>query len=191
MQKAELQIILRLLQDRNNINQTYRKLATQTNTSLGSVHTAMQKLIDKGYIVNENGTRMLRKRTALIDKWTRAYADGLKESFFLARFTFLSSSVKKQWQEIQLPPTLSWGGEPAAVLLDNYLTPQQWTIYAADTPNDLIATGRMIPKADGEIFVYQKFWQEEQAPLLVIYADLLATEDDRCREAAERIRPLL
>ena len=49
----------------------------------------------------------------------------------------------------------------------------------------------MIPKQDGEIYVYKKFWTEEETPMLVIYADLLATEDDRCREVAERIKPLI
>ncbi len=49
----------------------------------------------------------------------------------------------------------------------------------------------MIPAPLGEIYVYKRFWQTQDTPLLVVYADLLATGDDRCREAAERIKPLI
>ena len=49
----------------------------------------------------------------------------------------------------------------------------------------------MIPAPQGEIYVYKRFWQTEGTPLLVMYADLMATEDDRCREAAERLKHTL
>lgn len=99
--------------------------------------------------------------------------------------------MAEQWRAIVLPDTLSWSGEPAAALLDKYLVPQRWDIYTTDTANPLISTGRMIPDPQGNIFVYRKFWKEQDTPLLIIYADLLATQDDRCREAAERIKPLI
>ena len=74
---------------------------------------------------------------------------------------------------------------------DGYLQPAEWSIYAADNANALISTGRMIPNPQGEIAVYKRFWSTDEMPLLVVYADLLATEDDRCIEAANRIKPLL
>ena len=86
-----------------------------------------------------------------------------------------------------MPENVSWGGEPAAALLDDYLQPERWDVYVSDNANALVATGRMIPKADGEIYVYRKFWDEAGTPPVVVYADLLAMGNDRCREAAERI----
>lgn len=191
MQKAEFQIIFRLLQNKKTANMNYRQIAAESGTSLGSVHSTMQSLMEKGYIIDNNGTRVLRKRNAIVEKWVMAYTGGLKDRYFLTRFTFLAASVKANWQAIELPDNISWGGEPAAALKDNYLQPERWDVYTADNANALIATGRMIPKQDGEIYVYKKFWTEEETPMLVIYADLLATEDDRCREAAERIKPLI
>ena len=90
-----------------------------------------------------------------------------------------------------MPEDASWGGEPAAALLDDYLNPERWDVYTVDNANALIATGRMIPKVDGEIYVYRKFWGEKDTPLMMVYADLLATDDDRCCEAAERIVKLI
>ena len=137
MNNTELKIVFHLLQDKHNAGKTFRQIAAETGTSVGSVHSTME------------------------------------------------------WRVIVLPDTLSWSGEPAAALLDKYLAPQRWDIYTTDTANPLISTGRMIPDPQGNIFVYRKFWKEQDTPLLIIYADLLATQDDRCREAAERIKPLI
>ena len=115
----------------------------------------------------------------------------MKPKLFIGRFTFISASVREQWQRLQLPDTLCWGGEPAAAIQDAYLQPERWDIYTAENADALIATGRMIPDPQGEIFVYKRFWQTEGMPPLLVYADLLSTEDDRCREAAERIKNLL
>ena len=187
MQKAEFQIIFRLLLDKSKVNSNYRQLAAEAGTSIGSVHNTIMRLTENGYIVEDGKKRLLRKRTSLLDRWARAYADGLKERYFITRFTFLTPQVKERWRDIRLPETVSWGGEPAAALLDDYLQPERWDVYVADNANALITTGRMIPKADGEIFVYRKFWDEADTPTVVVYADLLAMDNDRCREAAERI----
>lgn len=187
MYKAEFQVVFRLLQDKSNTNLRYRQLAAAAGVSVGSVNNVMQSLMEKGYVVEDGKKRLLRKRTSLLDRWARAYADGLKERFFVARFTFLTPQVKECWRDIRMPENVSWGGEPAAALLDDYLQPERWDVYTADNANALIATGRMIPKADGEIYVYRKFWDEAGTPPVVVYADLLAMGNDRCREAAERI----
>ena len=191
MQKTEIQIIFYLLQNKGNAGKTIREIATATGVSLGSVHSTLADLTNRGYVVENGKSRLLRKRQSLIDRWTQGYNDTLKPKLFISRFTFLSPEVREQWQSIQLPKTRSWGGEPTAALMDGYLPPERWDIYTADNANALIATGRMIPAPQGEIYVYKRFWQTDGTPLLVMYADLMATEDDRCREAAERIKQML
>ena len=191
MQKTEAQIIFYLLQDKVNVGKTFREIATAAGVSVGAVHNTLTDLAHRGYIVDDGKTRLLRKRQSLIDHWVRGYAETQKSKLFISRFTFLSPAIREQWQSIRLPETLNWSGEPAAALQDGYLRPERWDIYTADNADALIATGRMIPAPQGEIFVYKRFWKTECTPLLVVYADLLATEDDRCREAAERIKPLL
>ncbi len=191
MNNAELKIVFYLLQDKRNAGKTFRQIAMETGTSLGSVHSTMTDLTERGYLIDNGMTRLLRKRSSLIDRWATFYGENMKDKLFLCRFKFLTPEVADQWQSVVLPDTLSWSGEPAAALLDGYLTPQRWDIYTVDTANPLISTGRMIPYSQGDIFVYRKFWKEQGTPLLIIYADLLATQNDRCREAAERIKPLI
>lgn len=191
MNNAELKIVFHLLQDKRNAGKTFRQIAAESGTSVGSVHSTMTDLTERGYLIDNGMTRMLRKRSSLIDRWAMFFGENLKDKLFICRFKFLTPEVAEQWQTIVLPDSLSWSGEPAAALSDTYLTPQRWDIYTADTANPLISTGRMIPDPQGNIFVYRKFWKEKNTPPLIIYADLLATQDDRCREAAERIKPLI
>ena len=190
MRKTEVFIIFYLLQEKANLSKNIRQMAADLGLSIGSVHNALQHLQEEGFLIEDNDKRILRKRTQLIDLWAIAYA-ALKPKYLLCRFTFLSQPVRDQWQNIVLPETLSWGGEPAAALQDHFLFPERWDVYTADNANGLIATGRMIPNPQGEIFVYKRFWKENGTPLLVVYADLLATKDDRCLEMAERLRLLI
>lgn len=188
MQKTALLIIFYLLQNKENINKTMRQIAAETATSIGSVHSTLAELTEDGFIVDSGTARLLRKRQILIARWVNGYAETLKKNLFMGRFAFLKPSVKRQWETIPLPASVSWGGEAAVALLDGFLIPERWDVYTEGSASPLIATGRMIPSAEGEIFVYRKFWRTPGTPLLVIYADLLATGNDRCREAAERIK---
>ncbi len=189
MQKTELLVTFFLLQSKENVNRTIREIAAETGVSVGSVHRVLSKLTEQGYIVESGDRRLLRKRANLIERWAHGYTDGLKNKLLINSFTFLTPQVREQWQDIMLPSNCFWGGEPAATLLDAYLQPGEWEVYVPDNANALITTGRMIPAPQGEIFVYKRFWSGDEMPLLVVYADLLATEDDRCREAAERLKP--
>ncbi len=46
------------------------------------------------------------------------------------------------------------------------------------------------PNAEGELFVYEKFWKGDSGPVVppyLVYADLFLKEDKRCRETAQKI----
>lgn len=191
MQKSELKLVFYLLRDKHNVAKNYRQIAEETEMSLGSIQAKMQELTDRGYIVPSDKGRVLRKRSQLIDRWANGYAESLKEKQLLMRFGFLTPAIRMVWKEIALPHSAQWSGEPAANIIDGYISPERWDVYVENNANALIATGRMIPNPQGEIYVYRKFWKGDEIPTLVIYADLLVTGDDRCKEAAERIKSLI
>ncbi|MBO4373102.1 MAG: helix-turn-helix domain-containing protein [Bacteroidales bacterium] len=188
MQKTELLIVFYLLQNKENAGGTLREIAAGSGVSLGSVHSIMAKLTGLGYVIDKGKTKVIRKRHQLIDRWAKDYVENFRAKNMLGRFTFLSSTVREQWNTIILPRTLSWGGESAVAAQYGYIRPARWDVYTADNANPLIATARMIPSPNGEIFVYKRFWQTDGTPPIVVYADLLATNDDRCMEIAERIK---
>ena len=186
-----MKLLFYLLENRENVNKPLRTISKETGMSLGSVQTKYHNLAEAGYIVDTSRGKTLRKRQQLIERWTRGYADGLKQKYLICIFRFLAPSIREQWKDISLPQGIYWGGEPAACLLTEYIRPEKWTVYVPEKADALISTGRMIPDKDGEIYVYKKFWLSEGVPPIVVYADLLAINDDRCMEAADRIKELL
>lgn len=77
-------------------------------------------------------------------------------------------------------------------MTDGYIAPELFTLYTEATQRDLLTTKKLIPAPDGDIWVYQKFWnaqdESHKAPLLIIYADLMGSGDSRCLEAAQRLK---
>ncbi|MBQ0081542.1 MAG: hypothetical protein KBS95_08365 [Alistipes sp.] len=191
MQKSEMLLLFYLLEDKQNVNKPFRTISKETGMSLGSVQMKYHELVEAGYIVDASRGKVIRKRSQLIERWTRGYADGLRQKYLIFRFRFLAPSVREQWRDIHLPRGICWGGEPVACLLTEYIRPEKWTIYVPDKADALISTGRMVPDKNGEIYVYKKFWLSEGVPPMVVYADLLAMNEDRCTETADRIRELL
>ena len=66
MQKTEIQIIFYLLQNKGNVGKTIREIANATGVSLGSVHSTLADLTNRGYVVEDGKSRLLRKRQSLI-----------------------------------------------------------------------------------------------------------------------------
>lgn len=103
MNNTELKIVFFLLQDKRNAGKTFRQIATDTGTSVGSVHSTMADLTERGYIIDNGMTRVLRKRSSLIDRWAMFYGENMKDKLFLCRFKFLTPEVADQWQTIVCP----------------------------------------------------------------------------------------
>lgn len=108
------------------------------------------------------------------------------------RFAFRDEEKRKNWKAMPLPDGMIWRGEPAAALTDGFLTPGEFTIYAGIPAATLMKTGTVIPDANGEITVYEKFWTGKEAtnvtPAILTYADLIDTVNSRCIEAAQKIK---
>ncbi|WP_293010711.1 type IV toxin-antitoxin system AbiEi family antitoxin [Mongoliibacter sp.] len=85
-----------------------------------------------------------------------------------------------------------WGGETGADLLTNYLRPEKFTLFTDLKKNDFIKGTRLMPDPNGEIEVYETFWEKGNAmercvPPLLVYADLIINGDKRSIEIAQRI----
>lgn len=92
---------------------------------------------------------------------------------------------------MNLPEGMLWGGDCGAYLTDGYLVPGSFEIYTSKPSAMLMTTGMVMPNENGEITLYQKFWNDDNdtkvAPKLIIYADLMNSGDSRQIEAAQRL----
>ena len=191
--KTGLVVVFDLLKEKELIKQTYRDIAATTEVGLGNINYIVTGLKELGFAVkvNKTNTKLVNQKD-LYEKWINAYEERLKPSLHIGTFRFLNANDFINWKNISLGANTYWGGEPAADLLTNYLHPEILTIYTAETRNEIMKKYGLIPDEKGNIKVYKKFWHYDDhfqfiAPALLIYADLINTNDRRCIETAKKI----
>lgn len=185
-QEAGIKLIFYLLQKNDNINKPYRTLQAETGVSLGSIKNILNELLSRNFLLITTQKRVLKNKRKLLDLWSENYVRILKPKLLLDRFRFVSPQKQSHWKEIQLPQGMVWGGEPAAGNMTAFLEPGEFEIYTSIPPSHLLKTGMFVPDTNGNVFVYNAFWKDTNnsiSPVLV-YADLMGTEDSRCIETA-------
>lgn len=184
--KTGLKLLLQFLVEEDLVNENQRSISKKTGISLGAVSQTLKGLVEAGFLIRNKKTYLWMNRKELLTKWISAYESLLKPSLFKGRY-----QLKKYWKDLELNPEESqWSGEPAGDLLTGYLRPEEFILYSNETQTNLIRNYQLVPNPDGEVFIYEKFWRgrsKEVAPTVLVYADLLLTGDQRCRETAEKI----
>ena len=188
---SALKLIFYFLLDKSNIGKPYRKIVEETGYSIGTVKNVIEEMTLQHHIIKTPKGRVLMNWRKLLDDWQVAYNQTLKPKLFIKKMTLANPERFKIWKNTKLPPNACWGGESGANLTDGYLTPEILTIYTEGDSGELIRTSKILPSSEGEILVYKKFWtgfdENNIAPLILIYADLMGTANSRCLEAAQRI----
>jgi hypothetical protein len=188
-----LQVVFALLCLPDLVNTPYRNIAKAANVALGTVGWVMNDLKQLNFLVDRGtyGRKLINKKK-LFDTWVETYARELRPKLYIGRFGALND---KWWQNND------WrhhgallGGEPAAAHLTGYLKPETVTIYGPEDINAFLLKQRLRKAPEGTIDIYKLFWRfnypwnyNQLTPPLLIYADLLATANDRNIETAKMI----
>ncbi len=192
--KTGLRVVFHFLQNESTINRPYREIASQTAVALGNINYIINGLKEMGYLVklSKNEYKLANKKD-LLNKWIEAYPEKLKPSLKIGSFRFLNDMDWSRWRYLQLNTDKTrWGSEAAGDLLTEYLIPAELTLYTTESRSELMKSLRMVPDEKGPVKAYKKFWAEDEVndnivtPLLV-YADLINTNDRRCIETAQKI----
>jgi hypothetical protein len=192
--KTGLKAVFHLLNDPTAITRTYRQLAEETNVALGNVKYIMDGLEEAGFILPLNKRNVaLKNKKALLERWIAGYRETLKPDLYQKTFHIAKKEKRDHWQDIDVKElNMQWGAEAAGELMTNYLKAKELTLY---TPGFTAKQGNtigLIPDKDGDVHLYEKFWYEPgeihpTTPPLLVYADLLITDDPRCIETAKLI----
>lgn len=185
--KTGLKVLFHLLQHKEAIHLSQRKLANLTSVALGNIPLVIDGLKETGYLIPLNKKAFVwENRKALLERWITEYATVLRPKLAKERYT-----LKRNWHEIKFHTAKTvWGGEPAADLLTHHLRPEKFLIYTKENRIALMKNYQLIPNKEGEIEVLEMFWNEnegESAPPLLVYADLLLEGGKRNKETAEKI----
>jgi hypothetical protein len=191
--KAGLVLLFHFLNDENYLNVTYRQMAEDYNIALGNINYIINSLKEQDYLIQLDKKKFkLTHKQALLEEWITAYEQKLKPTLAIGNFRFLNG-FDKDWKKLPLKNhETQWGGEPAANLLTNYLKPAKLTMYTLENRNDLIKKYRLVPDEKGNLAIYKKFWKfhhmtDETVPPILVYADLINTNDPRNLETARKI----
>ncbi|MFA9195958.1 type IV toxin-antitoxin system AbiEi family antitoxin [Flavobacterium sp. FBOR7N2.3] len=189
--KTGLKVIFQFLLNPKLINQTQREIAEVTNVALGNIPLIINGLLETNLIVRlDKNEYVINNYEELLNKWITEFEQTLKPTLFKQRFRFQNKD--KDWRTIPLNTDKTvWGGEPAGDIITNHLRPEKFTIYTKETTKELILNYKLLPDDEGEITVYDRFWNNEYntntAPNELVYTDLMITEDKRCIETAKLI----
>lgn len=190
-----LRVVFALLCQPELVGTPYRTIAQKAGVALGSVTHVIKGLEALGFVRAAKTGRALQQRTRLIDVWVDAYPRELRPRLRPRRFRV---ETIDWWKTEDFGRLGMWlGGEPAAALLTKYLRPEIVTLYGDTGFEDLARRIRPAKDERGNLEILMPFWQFEPeqpvrgrhlVPPLLVYADLLATADERNLETAEMIR---
>lgn len=189
--KTGLKVLYQILLNEDLMNQTQREIAASSQVALGNIPQVIEGLIETDFLVkySKREYRIVDKER-LIKRWAVEYGQVLKPTLDMGRYRF---ATEQRWQEYELDWEVNaWGGESAAEYYTNYLRPEVQTLYTRQTRQELFKDYRLVPDPTGDIQVYSMFWRyvphsKKMVPPILVYADLLNTNDKRCVETANMI----
>lgn len=191
--KTGLKVVFQLLLNGDLLNHPYRTIAKKTKVATGNINNIITGLMEDGFLLRNNAGYKLTNKEDLMQRWITAYGERLKPALEIGKFRFLNPNDFIYWKElpIQKGKTL-WGGEAAGNLYTDFLKPQELTLYTTEKRNELIKNYKLVPDPNGNVNVFQKFWDDEnqikdRVPPILTYADLVLEKDNRCMEIALEI----
>lgn len=196
---AGLHIVFALLCRPELAHANYREIAAAARVALGTVGPVMKDLAGRGLLrLNAAGGEGLLDPERMLQEWVTHYPTTLRPKLNPRRFQ--ADVTALQQAKIQRYEAY-WGGEVAAEMLTHILKPASFTIYVRGPIGKLVAAGRMRADSTGNVEVLEAFWNFDSptvdpgmVPAVLVYADLLKTNDGRNAEAArlvyeQRIEP--
>lgn len=189
---AGLKLLLAFLTKPGFENADHGTIARHTGVTRNTVGQLLSELEKSGYLIKRrHRERFLTEQPELVKRWAFHYNEELRIKLNPVRYRSTKFSGS-WWEDIDIYEYHAvWGGETGGAVLIEHLKPQRATVYADSTLPKLRARYGLIRDAQGEIEILRRIWRFGEfgrvAPPLVVYADLLATADERNLETAQMI----
>lgn len=194
-QDKGLRVAFALLTKPALVSSPYRVIAQSAGVAHGTVGIVMSELKSQGFVANVDGRRRLLQGDHLMRQWADAYARTLRPKLLLGVYR---ATEIAWWKDFDPADSgLCLGGEAGSARLTGLLVPEVITLYGSRAAAVRFQLQKRIkPDSKGNVEFLDRFWRFEQeprelAPPLLIYADLLATGDARCIEAAASMEETL
>ena len=188
-----LRVVFALLNNPKMINNPYRDIAKAADVALGTVGWLIRDLKEMDFCIElGKNNRKLMDLENLFKRWVEAYPEQLRPKLIIERF---ETTDHNWWKDVNIKDYGAyWGGEVAAVNITGYLKPAKVTIYTNEPIGKLVLKNRLRKAEQGNVEILKPFWNfkyklkyRHVVPPILVYADLMATGDQRNIEAAGMI----
>ena len=190
---AGLKVVFALLCQPELVKAPYRDIVAATHVAQGTVGWVINDLKQQNYLVDrgKHGRKLINV-AKLLNTWVEMYARELRPRLVIGRY---ETKKTDWWKNIDWRQTTAClGAEPGAAVLTDYLKPGTITIYTPEEFNQFLITHQLKKDPDGDVELIKRFWDFDYlwnydgiAPPLLVYADLMATGNDRNIETARII----
>jgi len=197
-ERTGLKVTFALITHPDLINTPYRTIAKASGVALGTVKRVLDSLEHSKNLFTPKKQRKLQVNKELINNWAQAYINKLQPKLRLGEFVTENEIHLENLDYFTGAACV--GGEVAAEYFSDMLKPKSKTIYIEEKiQSEFMSKFRLKRSspyiADPDVApvqLFTKFWQgydqhTNYAHPLVVYADLLATNNPRNTEAAEVI----
>jgi len=177
---AGLKLIFAVFNRPEFLQASYRDISKKVNIALGSVGPVMNDLNLSGYILDEDGKRLVNKRR-LFERWVDGYLEKLRPKQIMACYTCDDENWWKKADPFEFHGV--WGGEVVVAKSTPYMMPETISLYfLSDVKQKKFAEKyRLREDEEGEICVYKKFWSpsyagddnEDGISPMIVYADIV------------------
>jgi hypothetical protein len=191
--ESNIKLLLYFLSKPEALSYTQRHLSENLDMSLGAINKALSNLDKVKLILSKGSKRYFGKFDELVNRWRISYLDFEEKNLLLGKFSPINDDFYMDWKKKDLKGISSyWGGEPAASIRTDYLSPEVYRIY---TYNDqvlpLLKELRLKKDPNGKVEIFRAFWPNEvnnldgTVPDFLTYCDLHNSGIDRNIETAK------
>lgn len=190
--ESGMRFLYAVLLNPNLLTMPYREISKEAEVSLGNIKPIIDAMEREGFLKTISGRKALKDKVKLFEFWANQYSKTLRPKLLQKTLSFADKSFRLNWKNLEIKEGY-WGGEPAANMLDKYLSPEIFVIFTPNSLHQLMKKYKLIPnETNGEILYMTPPFKNRPLPEVadpyLIYAELISSNDSRCLEAADRIR---
>lgn len=191
LEKMGIQLLIAFFSNPDILNKNYREIAQLTGCSLGYVSKFIKKLRATGFVVkSETGQLTMVNKHELLQRLKFEYRTSLKDKHFVGRYE-MNENVRLQNSDCENYSIYFTSGKAVEMKFGD-LHEKITELYLDGELKDFIKINRLIPDKNGNLIVYQKYWNFEHASIIeniapdfIVYLDLITSADPRLIDAAE------
>jgi hypothetical protein len=199
--EAGLKLLFGILQAPEFINLSYREMAAAVEVSPASISIIFNEMLKSRYLhLGHKDRKIVSHKKELLERWAIAYKEQLKPKLLIGNYVSKLPGILQDFNSIDISVIGGkWAGETAGNLYTHYLRTNTVSLYVDGANKRWMPLLKLIPKSEGEVEILRFFWKSDHpifnlgvhsatlVPPILVYADLITSEDSRNIETAQRI----